>query len=134
MKNIILILLLVSGFCGCSRDIGPADRALEFTRNAYTGKPMQAEEWLTKDMRTSKIFMAFGGIDALIKDSAAEAKRNKGVQAINIIKVTQKTDMVFVEVEVIFNNKEKSNGVDAWVLDAGKWKITKDKKADDSFK
>lgn len=134
MKKIILITLLVVGFCGCTTGTTPTDRAVEFTRNIYTGKTMQAEEWLTKDLRTSKMFISFGGLEALVNDSVLEAKRNNGLQAIKIIKVTKESDMVYVEVEVVFNNKGKTNSINPWVLDDGKWKITKDKKADDSFK
>lgn len=134
MKILLLVMLLVGGFCGCTRGTDPADRALEFTRNLYTGKGMQADEWLTKDIRTSKRFISFGGFDALVNDSVSEAKRNNGLQEVKIIKVTKESGKIFVEVEVIFNNKQKTSSVNPWLLDDGKWKITIDKKADESFK
>jgi hypothetical protein len=132
--KIIVILFFVVCIFGCVRGLVSTDRALEFTKNIYAGKSMQAEEWLTKDILTSKLFVTFGSFDALVNESAAEAKRNDGLQAIKILKVTKERGMVFVEVEVVFNNSVKSNSINPWVLEDGKWKITKDKKDDDSFK
>lgn len=134
MKILLIIMLFVGGLCGCTRGTEPAARALEFAKNIYTGESMQAEEWLTKDLRTSKAFSTFGGFDALVSDSVSEAKRNNGLQEIKIIKITKEADKAFVEVEVVFNNKESSNSINPWVLDDGKWKITIAKKEDDSFK
>jgi hypothetical protein len=128
--SIIYILLFAGCFCGCTRSTDPAARASEFTRNIYTGKSMEADEWLTKDILKSKTFVTFGGFDALVNDSMSEAKRNNGLQKIKIIKVTKERDKVFVEVEVVFNNKQKNSSVNPWVLNDGKWKITIDKKAD----
>jgi hypothetical protein len=107
---------------GCADD--PSLRAKEFCKNAYTGKNMQPEEWLTKSGQSSRLFNTFGGINALVKYCSAEAKRNQGLKKINIISIKQKDKLTLIETEVVFNNNTTSTSVSAWIKEDGKWKTT----------
>lgn len=117
-KSLLFIVLLGSSFDN------PIERAKEFILNAYLGEKMQSEEWLTKKARSSKLLDSFGGLDSFVKDCAAEAKRNQGIKAVNVIRVQEKENFYLIEIEVVFNNLERSNGIDAWTKEDGKWKIT----------
>ena len=122
MSKLLIGILLCLFLIGCSD--GVSDRAKEFFLNAYTGKPMQAEEWLTKDARSAQLFNAFGGLEALIRDCAAETERNQGLKSVNVLKIKHEGKVFLVEVEIVFNNNQKVNGEDAWIQENGKWKIT----------
>ncbi|OGP50207.1 MAG: hypothetical protein A2Y79_07830 [Deltaproteobacteria bacterium RBG_13_43_22] len=117
-KFIVLFVLLGSNFDS------PTVRAKEFFLNAYNGKTMDSEEWLTKKARLSKFLEPFGGLDAFVRDCAAEVKRNRGIKEIIVIRVHEKENIYLIEIEVVFNNNEKSNGIDAWTKEDEKWKIT----------
>lgn len=106
----------------CPND--PSQRAREFYKNIYTGKIMQSKEWLTKEAQLSPLFKSFGGLDAVVKNNTAEAIRNQGLRFIKLLSVKKKGKYYLVEFEIFFNNKQTSSGMDAWIIEDGKWKIT----------
>ena len=120
LKTFLIIICIMC--LGCSDD--PSLRAKEFRRNAYTGKNMQPDEWLTKSFQSALLFNTFGGINAIVKNCFNEAKRNQGLKEINIISIKQKNKITLIETEVVFNNNTKSTGIDAWIKENGKWKMT----------
>jgi hypothetical protein len=121
MRNIISLLLLGIYLCGCSTS--PVDHSREFMKNAYSGKTMRAEEWLTGEARSQRLFNTFGGLDALVKDSYAEATRNQGLKSVTVLSVNKHDDIYTIETEVVFNNKVTSNSKEDWIMEDGKWKI-----------
>lgn len=122
MRVMLVTILLLTGLSACSNT--PTHRAVEFTKNCYSGKSMRAEEWFTKEARASRLFNDFGGVDAMVKDSTAEATRNQGLQSIKVLNEKKQDAVVLIEVEVVFKNGTKSTGVDSWVIEDGNWKIT----------
>jgi hypothetical protein len=118
-----LIIILIFGVVGNYPD-DLFQRAQEFYNNVYTGKAMQADEWLTKKAQLSPLFKSFGGLDAVVKNSTEEAMRNQGMKYIKLLNVKKKGIYHFVEFKIFFNNKQTSSGMDSWVMENGKWKIT----------
>ncbi|PKN88621.1 MAG: hypothetical protein CVU51_03800 [Deltaproteobacteria bacterium HGW-Deltaproteobacteria-1] len=121
-------LLFVLCF-GCMDN--PSERAKEFLKNAYTGKDMQPEDWLTKSGQSSQLFNSFGGLNALVKNCLDDAKRNNGLKAIKIINVTRQDKLTLVETEIFFNNNTSTNSINAWVKEDGRWKMTPNERNED---
>ncbi len=92
--------------------------------NVYSGKSMQAEDWIAADTRDSRMFNLYGGIDAFIKDNYAEALRNQGLKSVKVLNVSKQHTEYTVNAAVMFNNGVVSNCHETWVLEDGKWKIT----------
>jgi hypothetical protein len=122
VRIVISSLLLIFSVYGCSNT--PAERAKEFMTNVYTGKTMQADDWLTRDARSSRLFNTFGGIDALVNDSFTEAARNQGLKSVRIISTSKQQDIYTIETEVVFNNKVVASSKENWIVEDGKWKIS----------
>jgi hypothetical protein len=122
MKKIFLktCLIFICTMCfGCAAD--PSIRAKEFTKNAYNGNNMQADEWFTKSGQSA--LNQFGGINDLVRYCSNEAKRNQGLKEINIISIKQENKLTLIETEIVFNNGTKKTGEDAWINENGKWKM-----------
>ncbi|HVN34433.1 MAG TPA: hypothetical protein VMU96_04145 [Casimicrobiaceae bacterium] len=86
------------------------DIAKAFVANAHTGQSMRAEQWLTKDVRTAKVFIAFGGIDALIRQTTARADRFGGLKTVEVISATPEGGALLVRIEVRFN-RDADDGI-----------------------
>jgi len=92
--------------------------------NVYSGKAMQAEDWIAADTRSSRLFNMYGGIDAFIKDNHAEALRNQGLKSVKVVDVIKRQSVYAVNFAITFNNGVVSNCHETWVPEEGKWKIT----------
>jgi len=122
MRDVILTFLVAICLCACMA--GPSSRAKEFMENVYSGKTMQAEDWIAADTRSSRLFNIYGGIDALIKDNYAEALRNQGLKSVKVLSVNRQHAVYKVNFAIIFNNGVVTDCHETWVLEDGKWKIT----------
>jgi hypothetical protein len=135
MKKLLLIFIFVVVLPVSAYSDDLSERIITFSKNAYTGIYMAPEEWMTKEAQAEKLFNHFGGLDSVVKYCTAEAKRNQGLKSINV-KTYQKgkADVMFVLIEVIFNNGEKKEDGGRWIKDNGKWKNTcKPSCGDDKF-
>ena len=64
---------------------------------------MRADDWLTMETRKSEAFVAFGGIEALVRQSTARAERNGGLSSVRVLGTHKEANTYLVEVEVQFN-------------------------------
>ncbi len=122
MRDVILAFLVATCLYACMGN--PSGRAKEFMENVYSGKSMQAEDWIAAGTRDSRLFNIYGGINAFIKDNYAEAQRNQGLRSVNVLNVSRQHSEYTVNFAVMFNNGVVSNGHETWVFEDGKWKIT----------
>jgi hypothetical protein len=59
-------------------------RAVQFLKNAHTGKAMIAKDWLTDDARQAPMFSGFGGVEALVKQSTSRAEKFGGLKTVSV--------------------------------------------------
>jgi hypothetical protein len=98
------VLLLIGSLTGCAAALNedPAARALQFLTNVHTGKSMNEEEWLTKEVRSAEVFRAHGGLEAMVKQSTAHARRYGGLESVQVVQCTTTGDTVDIQVRVLF--------------------------------
>lgn len=112
------------------------DVAEEFLRGIHTGQQLRAEDWLTEETRSSDAFVAYGGLDALIRQGTARANRNGGLKAVRIIDSRSEGATYLVIAEVKFNHDPAKTDTPAtathermiWemrvIREKGTWKLT----------
>ena len=93
-----------------------------FLRNIHSGQPMKAEIWLTKEARTAEAFVAFGGLDSVIKQSTATADRHGGLRSVEVLSADIDGDGIFVRAKVRFN-REDTSGVGVEPADQTIWEV-----------
>jgi hypothetical protein len=103
-KKWILAVALVAMLFSNSALADPSatDRVIQFLTNSYTGRSMQATEWLSQETRRAEKFNAFGGLNALVKQSTARAREFKGLKSVVILDVKQEGQVYIVKAEVKF--------------------------------
>lgn len=125
----ILVLIFAFG-CGLTSSCGSdpvIDRIVEFNTNIYSGKAMQEENWLTKEARSSELFVSFGGLEALTKNSSAEANKEGGLEFVKVNVLKRDENSLTAEVEVTFKSKKVSTSTEVWLSNVdGQWKMTID--------
>jgi len=60
-------------------------RAVQFLKNAHTGKEMSAREWLTDEARQAPMFAGFGGIEVLVRQSTSRAEKYGGLKSVSVV-------------------------------------------------
>lgn len=102
----------------------PVDRAVEFFRNVYTGVEMQPEEWLTKGTREAPLFMAFGGLSAMIKQTSEKAAQRGGFKTVIVRKSSRTQSGYNATIEVVFEDPLKGrNRSTAGTLEDEIWNV-----------
>lgn len=102
MRQLFFALLAATTGAFAHADPIATDKVIQFLTRAYTDQPMRAAEWLSKDVRNSDKFNAFGGLDRLIKQSTSRAREYKGLKSVSIIDVKKEGEVYFVTAEVKF--------------------------------
>lgn len=130
---------LMMGFaisCSSYAAESPADRGVAFLTNVYSGQTMSTEEWLANEARIDAVFRAFGGLDALVKQSTELANKFGGLRAVTVRDVKRDGDTYHVVIEVTFMQNHRTPPSEAmatqedivWDLQIrnqdGVWKIT----------
>lgn len=110
-------------------------RVVRFLKDAHTGKSMSEEKWLTEEARRAPVFAGFGGLNALVKQSTARAKKYGGLGPITVRSTNRVGEACEVSAEVKFltNHKDPTNPAVAanedmvWTfqmsIQRGLWKI-----------
>jgi hypothetical protein len=104
------ILALTIASCAHPTSIAsdtPTDLVIQFLTNAHTGKPMDASDWLQREAREAKQFQAFGGLDALVKQSTSFAHDYGGLKSVEILNVKAQPNGYEVVAEVKFFDDAK---------------------------
>jgi len=114
MRNrfILFIALLLSYACFAASNAA-TDRVTAFLTNAYTGVQMQPDDWLTEEARTAELFLAFGGLDALVRQSTASAKRYGGLESVRILTAKEDGRAYLVTAEVHLKDDDSRRSVPA---------------------
>ena len=98
----LIVGFLLSVTCAASTTSIATDRVISFLTNAHTGKQMRADEWLTKKTRSAEMFVAFGGLDALVRQSTSSAESYGGLRSVRILVAKREGNTHFVTAEVQF--------------------------------
>lgn len=96
------LVIVLAMLCSSYAAVDPVERAVEFIRNVYSGQTMAAKEWLTEEARNAPMFGAFGGLDAMVKQSTEQAKKFGGLKAVTVRDVKQEGDTYNVVIVVTF--------------------------------
>ena len=96
----------VEGNCGDAKT-----RAVQFLKNAHTGKSMSAKKWLIDEARRAPMFAGFGGLNALVTQSTARAKKYGGLRSITVRSTNRVGEACEVSAEVKFlkDHKDPTN-------------------------
>jgi hypothetical protein len=108
MKKALLALLTVVSMSVMADVIDtPTDRVLQFLTNIHTGKRMDAKAWLLKDARNGERFKAYGGLDAVVKQTTSLAHEYQGIRAIELKTVSPTETGFIITTEVRFLDDER---------------------------
>jgi len=102
----LIAVVSISIVCAASTN-DASDRVVEFLTNAHTGKPMRADDWLTRKARSAEKFVAFGGLDALVRQSTERAARFGGLESVRVVNVKIEGPSRVVTAEVNFKRDHR---------------------------
>jgi hypothetical protein len=105
MSPIVLAFFVL--ICAFGSTIALANDSAEFRvklflQNAYTGVEMDASDWLSKEMRASDVFNAYGGLKTLVESSTRQAKSYGGFKEIKILCVRHERKDNVITVQMFF--------------------------------
>lgn len=98
-----LLLLVATIGCTTTQPDEPTARAVQFLTNVYTGKMMNAEEWLTRQARSEPAFNSHGGLDSMVKQSTARAERYGGLKSVRVLQSTKTEEQIDVKIIILFH-------------------------------
>src|SRR5215471_2849886 len=99
----LLLFVLLTLFSGVTFADPRVDVAKAFVTNIHTGQSMRPEQWLTKESRTQEAFVAFGGLDAMVRQTTARADRFGGLKSVEVLRASSKGPALLVKIKVRFN-------------------------------
>ena len=105
--SILMVAILFSIVCVASTNVA-TDRVIAFLVNAHTGRQMSADEWLTKNTRSAKAFVGFGGLDGMVRQSTARAARFGGFGSVQILDSKKDGNAYVVTAEVRFKEDHRT--------------------------
>lgn len=127
LKNIsaLMTVMLFGISCGTTNGSQSVSRAAQFVKNVHTGKMMKADEWLTRKARSEPAFNAHGGLDAMVRQSTAQAERHGGLKTIEVLQATEISGQAIVKIRVLFNkNPIASTNAPNTIKEEMIWDIT----------
>ena len=105
-RSILIGGLLLSFVCLASPNAA-TDRVIAFLTNAHTGVQMRANDWLTEKARSAELFVAFGGLDALVRQSTSTAERYGGFGSIQILDSKKEGRVYVLTAQVRFKDDDR---------------------------
>src|SRR5262245_57952146 len=101
-KLLIWVVAVLLGPASLAATNAAADRVILFLTNSYTGTQMEPRDWLTEKAASAELFAAFGGLDALVRQSTSGAQSYGGLKSVQILDVKQEGNAYVVIAEVHF--------------------------------
>jgi len=101
----------------------PTDRAVMFLTKIHTGERMDAKEWLLLPDRSGERFEAFGGLDAVVRQTTALAHRYGGVRSIAIRTVKKVQNGFVITADVLFLDEKRRQASPAMAEREKQWTL-----------
>lgn len=117
-------------------DSPPIKRVLQFLTNVHTGQTMKTDEWLVAKMQTAPMFVDFGGLDGMVKQSTVRADKYGGLDFVTVNNVKEFGATYLVTAEVKFKRDHRIPRTEAattqedmiWIIrvskERGQWKLS----------
>jgi hypothetical protein len=77
---------------------------------------MRPNDWLTEEASSAELFLAFGGLDALVRQSTASAQQYGGLRSVQILNAKKEGQAYVVTAEVHFKDDDRRRSVPAKVV------------------
>jgi hypothetical protein len=118
MRNVLLAVMAMSCVVhlsqakdvpsGCKK---ASARAVQFLKNAHTGRTMIAKDWLTDEARLAPMFSGFGGVEALVRQSTSRAEKFGGLKTVSVVEARplKLGCEVSAEVRFVKDHKDSAN-------------------------
>jgi hypothetical protein len=106
-------------------EVAAGDRVLQFVLNVHTGVAMKPKEWLSPEVRKAPMFVGFGGLPAMIRQTTANAHEYGGISGMHIksVRVVGSAVEIVVKVRLRDEHLRKQRG-EAADLEGSEWGVT----------
>jgi len=128
--SFVVISVLPLFAAASENEVLPTDRVFQFLTNVYTGGKMDSKSWLLPDVRASKQFKAFGGLEGMISGSTNEAHRYGGLRSVVVTSASSNQQSFTVVAHVtFFDETTQRTGPAAAGREEKEWRFTVSKEA-----
>lgn len=112
IRSVLISGLLLSHACFAATNAA-TDRVIAFLTNAHTGVQMRPNDWLTEETSSAELFLVFGGLDALVRQSTESATRYGGLESVQILTAKEDGNAYLVIAEVHFKDDARRRNAPA---------------------